>query len=1444
MLFHAIQILVLLFLLVLPAGKALAQATPPTINCAAPVTINTTAGLCTGTTILTPPVVSFNSIGGLFGNALAFDGVNDYVSAPRTVQDDFTIEFWFSSTQNAGSASQYHNGRGMVDASVIGVLGDFGVSLGAGKVLFGIGGIVGVLDDVTINSGVALNDGLWHHVAATRTRSTGVMNLYINGVLVSTGIGSTQSLNVPLNIRIGSLLYSGAAFSGKMDEVRIWNTVRTQAQISENMNAPLSGLLPPDLVTYYKLNSGTANSNNAGVVTAFDETGNSNGTLNNFALSGSSSNWVLYGESITNNALPFYPIGNTTVTWSATNTNGNTATCNQVVTVVDNQPPVITCIVPGINISKGISSGGTATIVGYAAFNGAYLYGGPSLGLGISCNEAYTPFGTLCDEAPNTDNPAASTKTTNESGATWEEYYGAPVGEGVGVLVIDLGSVQTFSRAQVFQMGSDGKVTHIQGFYHPSTSASPPLYSDSGWEQMFAETYVNDGVLNGNTVTSPTTINFTPKNARYVKYYVRNDGSYGGEGLIQLRSVKLFNPSSDITAYLPSGVCSMPVNFSRTVTDNCPGTVVTYSPASGSVFCAGVTPVTVTATDVAGNRTTCTLNVSVVTTGVLPCVPPEINVTGNAVTILDGDATATATDGTDFGQAGPSVPLIHTFTIENNGAAPLIISSLSISGTIPSNFTIGGISLPLTLASAGSTSFTVTFSASSEGNYNAIMNINNNDCDELLYDFALHAEVSSCQPAAFSACPANKAANTASNSCNAVVTYTSTVTGTPVPAITYSLTGVTTGSGSGNGSGSSFNKGTTTVTLTATNSCGTATCSFDVVVTDVTPPTLNGTLPGGQTGMRLCFANIPSGPTVATIAAFYTDNCGTVNVTKTGAPTGNNNSWTVTYHYVIKDGYDNVATAVDISYSGGTVPTGNISGAQGICSLPGLATYSIAPVAGASSYNWSVSSPAMSISSGQGTTTIIVNYSNSFSAGSICVAAVFSICTGPSTCLTIVKNKPGNQGVISGPQSGVCLSTRIYSIVAVAGASSYDWGAPIGASIVSGQGTTSVTVSFSNTFTSGNLKVRAINECGNGPWSPNLAISAIGDPGPISGSESGVCNSIQIYSIAAVAGATSYNWSAPRGSSIISGQGTPSISLSFSNSFNRGNLKVEASNACGTSAWSNNLSITDQPADAGPISGPLSGVCGSTRTYSITALPGVTSYNWSVPTGASILNGQGTTSINVQFGNGFTNNGTITVSAHNACGDGKTASITVTAKTEAPAFINGSTSPCKASTQTYFVDPIAGASTYDWVVPNGYTIVSGLNTRSIIVLIGTANGQIKVRAVNSCGNSPWSNSLNINPVSCFSRSDVEPGNRQVIDQISVQVSPNPSNGDFILQVTSKSHEPVTVRIMDMNGVVKSVSLLNSKTRTLKAGSNLLAGTYMAEVIQGSIRKVVKLVKLN
>lgn len=136
------------------------------------------------------------------------------------------------------------------------------------------------------------------------------------------------------------------------------------------------------------------------------------------------------------------------------------------------------------------------------------------------------------------------------------------------------------------------------------------------------------------------------------------------------------------------------------------------------------------------------------------------------------------------------------------------------------------------------------------------------------------------------------------------------------------------------------------------------------------------------------------------------------------------------------------------------------------------------------------------------------------------------------------------------------------------------------------------------------------------------------------------------------------------------------------------------------------------PGAAGAITGSTS-VCSGQNSinYSISAVANATGYNWTLPTGASIISGSGTNQITVNFGNNATS-GTVSVTPTNNCGNGTTAtlSVSVTATPVAgaiqstPSFIcegdsavltlSGSSHPIEwqSSVNSSNYSPVAGAT--------------------------------------------------------------------------------------------------------------------------------------------------------
>ena len=156
----------------------------------------------------------------------------------------------------------------------------------------------------------------------------------------------------------------------------------------------------------------------------------------------------------------------------------------------------------------------------------------------------------------------------------------------------------------------------------------------------------------------------------------------------------------------------------------------------------------VAAQDTVGNFTTNPIggigNVNAVTFSGTPnsytTAAPEVNVKGKGVSIVDGDASPSALDNTDFGSVNLSnAEIYRTFTIENLGTANLNLTGapkVTLSGANSGDFFI--TAQPSTIVTSGSsTTFQVRFVPAAAGLRTAILSIANDDSDENPYDFAI-----------------------------------------------------------------------------------------------------------------------------------------------------------------------------------------------------------------------------------------------------------------------------------------------------------------------------------------------------------------------------------------------------------------------------------------------------------------------------------------------------------------------------------------------------------------------------------------------------------------------------------------------------------------------------------------------------------------------------------
>jgi len=226
---------------------------------------------------------------GTGNNALYTDGSNDYVELSSSPISDgateFTIELWIKPDGTNFDDTEYH---GFIGYGLEGTTKrNPSLWLKEGKVHLDSyrDGDLERFDFLTDRA--LITQDAWTHIAFVKDAE--IYRVYLDGELAITAAAPDK-----VNIHKDTYLigHVNNYFSGQIDEVRFWSDVRTKAEIDALMNIEATGS-EPGLVAYYDFNHGSPSNTNTGITTLVDRTNNSNnGTLNNFSLTGNSSNWV------------------------------------------------------------------------------------------------------------------------------------------------------------------------------------------------------------------------------------------------------------------------------------------------------------------------------------------------------------------------------------------------------------------------------------------------------------------------------------------------------------------------------------------------------------------------------------------------------------------------------------------------------------------------------------------------------------------------------------------------------------------------------------------------------------------------------------------------------------------------------------------------------------------------------------------------------------------------------------------------------------------------------------------------------------------------------------------------------------------------------------------------------------------------------------------------
>jgi len=443
---------------------------------------------------------------------------------------------------------------------------------------------------------------------------------------------------------------------------------------------------------------------------------------------------------------------------------------------------------------------------------------------------------------------------------------------------------------------------------------------------------------------------------------------------------------------------------------------------------------------------------------------------------------------------------------------------------------------------------------------------------------------------------------------------------------------------------------------------------------------------------------------------------------------------------------------------------GSITGTAVLCQGQTGISFSIPAITGATSYIWSYSGSGASIS---GTTNnVTISFSTTATSGILTVKG-HNICgdglVSPDYAIT-VNPIPTPAGAITGLAT-VCQgqSNVWYKVPTIANASTYIWTyTGSGATFTPSATTTtdSVMISFSATATSGNLKVKGNNTCGNGTTSANYFITINPLPaaaGTITGTSTVCSGQSLVYTVPVITNATSYIW-AYSGTGVTLTVNSNSVTLNFSSTATLGNLTVMGSNSCGNGVISANYPITVSAttAAAGTITGTAVVCQGQTNvTYTVPVILNATSYIWSY-SGTGVTTIINNNSLSISFSSTATS-GNLTVKGHNNCGDGVISAnfpITVNLLPAAAGTISGTAAVCQGQTNvTYKVPAIPNATSYIWsYTGTGATFIPSATTTVDSVKINfSANatlGILTVKGNNACGDGVVSAnySITINPL--------------------------------------------------------------------------------------------------
>ena len=499
-----------------------------------------------------------------------------------------------------------------------------------------------------------------------------------------------------------------------------------------------------------------------------------------------------------------------------------------------------------------------------------------------------------------------------------------------------------------------------------------------------------------------------------------------------------------------------------------------------------------------------------------------------------------------------------------------------------------------------------------------------------------------------------------------------------------------------------------------------------VIVDDITNPVISN-----------CPVSFSSCNPVTWTPPTATDNCGTATVSGSHTPGTNFPAGTTTVTYTADDGNGNtVQCSFDVTVI--PAPTAAISGDNTICLGQPTTLHLI--FTGTGPWNYTISDGTQVITGSSTNNPDDINITPLTAGNHVYTVTILSDAnctgTGSGSATIIVNSIPPSTTITSISGTADACSGDVKLITAnTTGGSGFNisWNTGTSSSVVKfsdNSGGPFVNGPFTTTGntvyaqfgalvggTGYNVCAQAFNACGSSANVCRWIRGKVSVPGTITGSSVACSNDVKNYACGVSAGAAIYTWTFSVAGAVITNNGTQNVQVTFP-TFTSGQLCVTAALACGGSSTSapRCLTVTNAPVIPGNFTSGPSKVCpGATNVlFTVPASNYATGYNWTVPPGCTIVSGQNTTSVTVNFPNPYTGAPPVCVYATSACASSAGRCKTVGSNIPVtPGAMAGPTTGVCNSTVQYSVPNSPGATSYTWTIPAGSTNLIGQGTTAI-----------------------------------------------------------------------------------------------------------------------------------